>query len=86
MKRLLLLIFLTALLFNSYLQKSPVYYFGQTPPDKIPEIFAPQFICLEDRFESRGAFSTDGKSFYFTVVNNSFTNQKIFYTEFRNGS
>lgn len=60
-------------------------YFGQIPPDKTPKIFAPQFICLDNRFESRGAFSQDGKAFYFTVVNSNFTSQKIFFTEYKSG-
>ena len=86
MKRISLFIWLFALLSNSCLQKSPLNYFGQTPPDITPKVFAPQFICLDNRFESRGAFSPDGKSFYFTVVNNDFTSQRIFYTEFKKGS
>jgi Tol biopolymer transport system component len=60
-------------------------YFGQTTPDKTPKVFAPGIICLDNRFESRGAFSPDGKSFYFTVVNSNFTSQKIFYSEFKKG-
>jgi Tol biopolymer transport system component len=84
MKRLSQIILLLALMTSCY-QKSPIDYFGQTPPDKTPKIFAPQIISLDNRFESRGAFSPDGNSFYFTVVNNNFTSQKIFYSEFRKG-
>lgn len=58
-------------------------YFGQTPPDTLPKIFAPGFISLENRFEARGAFSPDGKSFYFTITNEDFTSQQIFYSEYR---
>jgi Tol biopolymer transport system component len=65
--------------------KHVIDYFGQIPPDKTPKIFAPQVICLDDRFESRGTFSSDGKEFYFTVVNSNFTSQKIFFTEYKNG-
>lgn len=85
MKRLFQIFCLLALISYSCLQKSPVDYFGQTPPGKTPKIFAPEIICLENRFESRGAFSSDGKCFYFTVVNNNFTSQKIFCSEFRKG-
>ena len=60
-------------------------YFGQTPPDITPKLFAPQVICLEDRFEAKGAFSPDGNSFYFTIANSDFTQQKIFFCEFING-
>lgn len=66
-------------------EKSPIEYFGQKPPGKTPKIFAPQFICLDKRFESRGAFSPDGKAFYFTIPNSNFTSQKIFFTEYSNG-
>jgi Tol biopolymer transport system component len=59
-------------------------YFGQTPPDTIPKIFAPGIICLEDRFEARGAFSPDGKMFFFTITNENFTSQKILFCEYLN--
>jgi hypothetical protein len=59
---------------------SNIDYFGQTPPGKTPIIFAPGIICLDNRFEARGAFSPDGKSFYFTVTNEDFTSQKIFFS------
>jgi hypothetical protein len=66
-------------------EKSSIDYFGQIPPDKTPKIFAPQIICLDNRFESKGTFSPDGKAFYFTITNSNFTSQKIFFTEFTNG-
>jgi len=62
-----------------------INYFGQTPPDKTPKIFAPKIICFEDRFEAKGAFSPDEKSYYFTISNSDFTQQKIFFCEFMNG-
>jgi hypothetical protein len=87
MKSPLVVILLLAFLYSSCtVQKPFIDYAGQTAPGMTPEIFAPQFICLDDRFESRGTFSRDGKSFYFTVVNSDFSSQKIFYTEFKNGS
>jgi len=49
--------------------KISIDYFGQTPPDTLPIIFAPGIICLDNRFEARGAFSPDGISFYFTITN-----------------
>lgn len=66
-------------------KQSSIDYFGQIPPDKTPKIFAPQIICFEDRFECKGAFSPDGKAFYFAVTNNDFTYQKILFTEYNNG-
>ncbi|MCJ7446311.1 MAG: hypothetical protein MUO72_01320 [Bacteroidales bacterium] len=59
-------------------------YFGQTPPDTIPLIFAPGIICLDNRFEARGAFSPDGRLFYFTITNGDFTFQKILFCEYLN--
>jgi Tol biopolymer transport system component len=59
-------------------------YFGQTLPDTIPSIFAPGIICVDNRFEARGAFSPDGRSFYFTTTNSDFTSQKILYCEYLN--
>jgi Tol biopolymer transport system component len=68
----------------SQTNKTSINYFGQTPPDTLPVIFAPGIICMDDRFEARGAFSHDGKSFYFTITNEDFTSQKIFFTEYLN--
>jgi Tol biopolymer transport system component len=76
---------LIAILSSFHSEKTSINYFGQIPPDTTPKIFAPQIICLDNRFESRGAFSQDGKAFYFTVVNSNFTSQKIFFTEYKSG-
>ena len=57
-------------------------YLGQTPPDTIPKIFAPGIICLDNRFEGCGAFSPDGRMFYFTVTNENFSSQKLLFTEY----
>lgn len=56
-------------------------YFGQTPPDMTPKIFAPGIICLDNRCEARGAFSPDGKVFCFTVTNENYSSQKILFCE-----
>lgn len=86
MKRYLLFGFLFITILGSCnFEKLSIDYFGQIPPDTTPKIFAPQFISLDDRFESRGAFSQDGKAFYFTITNDNFTAQKIFFSEFKNG-
>lgn len=82
------IITLTFLIFSnlvySQTDTSSLNYFGQTPPDTVPAIFAPGIICLDNRFEARGAFSPDGKSFYFTVTNEDFTSQKILFCEYLN--
>ncbi|MFA4853334.1 MAG: putative Ig domain-containing protein, partial [Bacteroidales bacterium] len=59
-------------------------YFGQTPPDTIPKIFAPGIICLDNRFEACGAFSPDGKMFYFNTTNENFSSQKLLFCEYVN--
>jgi len=41
-------------------------YFGQKPPGKFPEIFAPGIISTQKGFEFAGVFSPDGKEYYFT--------------------
>jgi len=60
-------------------------YFGQTPPEKTPQIFASGVISLKERFEAKGTFSPDGKSFYFTITNNDFSSHKILFCEYQNG-
>jgi len=40
-------------------------YLGQKPPGMKPEIFAPGIISLEEFIEFKGAFSSDGKEYYF---------------------
>jgi len=74
------------LLFGSMASTQPIpvdsLYLGQTPPDTIPEIFAPGIICLDNRFEGTGAFSPDGRMFYFTVTNGNFSSQKLFFSEY----
>lgn len=57
-------------------------YFGQTTPDSVPVIFAPGIICLDNRFEGCGAFSPDGRMFYFTATNANFTSQKLLFSEY----
>jgi hypothetical protein len=47
-------------------------YFGQKPPGKIPEIFAPGIISLprgEGEFAERPIFSPDGRECFFDVTN-----------------
>lgn len=77
---LILLFFMITVCTNaqSYMKE----YFGFTPPSMQPEIFAPGFISLKNRIEGRGTFSADGNQFYFTVSDEDFINQKIFYTKF----
>ncbi len=41
-------------------------YLGQTPPDSIPEIFAPGLVSVEGRYEYGLAVSPDGMEIFFT--------------------
>jgi Tol biopolymer transport system component len=82
------MIVLTIMIFSNFIYSQngniAIDYFGQTPPDTIPVIFAPGIICLENRFEARGAFSPDGKTFYFTITNEDFSFRKILFCEYSN--
>ena len=56
-------------------------YFGQTPPGNEPEVFAPDFISIDGRFEQNAAFTPDGKEFYFCITNNDWSDFDIYYTK-----
>ena len=56
-------------------------YFGQTPPGNVPEVFAPEFISIDGRFEQNAAFTPDGKEFYFSTTDNSWGSFRIYYTK-----
>jgi hypothetical protein len=61
-------------------------YVGQSPPGTIPEIFAPGKISLDNRLETYPTFSQDGMEMFFTVVNASWSQGKIFHTKEKNGT
>jgi hypothetical protein len=46
-------------------ETTEILYFGQKPPGKVPEIFAPGVISLETRSEAGPRFSEDGKQMFF---------------------
>jgi len=83
MRTLFILLFL---LFSGIIygqtEKIPIDYFAQEVPDTIPVVFAHGVICLDDRFEARGAFSPDGSQFCFTVTNEDFTSQKTLCSKY----
>lgn len=60
-------------------------YFGQNPPGSIPEVFAPGFISLDNRFEQNAAFTPDGKEFYFSTTTNNWDGFRIYFTKQVNG-
>lgn len=47
-------------------------YLGQTPPDTIPQEFAPLIIKQKDRVEFGSTFSKDGTEFFYSVQSNGF--------------
>jgi Tol biopolymer transport system component len=55
-------------------------YFGQTPPGTNPVIFAPGILSLPGRFESRTAFSPDGKECFFTVTDGGYNYMHLYST------
>ena len=59
-------------------------YFGQSPPGKIPEIFAPGFISTELRDHSDLLFLPGENEVYWSVVIDR-NNGGIMHTEFENG-
>jgi Tol biopolymer transport system component len=55
-------------------------YFGQKPPGKKPEIFAPGIISRTNRLVDHIAFSPDGNECYFSVWGANFSSAKIYWT------
>ena len=56
-------------------------YFGQKPPGKTPEIFAPGILSLSSRMEARITFSPDGNECFFTVPSDlTFSHVQIYTT------
>ncbi len=51
--------------------KIEINYFGQTPPEEAPLIFAKNIISQSDRWEGNANFSSGGKEFYFNVFQDS---------------
>ena len=60
-------------------------YLGQTPPSLEPQVFAPDIITLPNRSEWTGSFTPDGREFYFTISNPSWTVNAIMVTSLVEG-
>ena len=58
-------------------------YFGQEPPGKTPEVFAPGFISTDQK-QLNSVFTPDGKEFYFATREDG--NYTILFTRQDNGS
>lgn len=63
--RSLFLFFTGVILSNFLIAQTSGEYFGQEPPGKLPELFAPQIISTGGD-ELNAAFSPDGKEFFFS--------------------
>lgn len=53
---------------NTIGQNQQWKYMGQTPPDSIPKVFAPDFISTKNLEHSSPTFSPDGKEVYWSVI------------------
>lgn len=60
-------------------------YLGQEPPELIPEIFAPGIISLNEFHDFKGAFSPDGKEYYFCRHSLPEIIPTLYFTKIENG-
>src|SRR6185312_9823993 len=63
-------------------------YLGQKPPGDKPEVFAERLLMKKDTFPfDRGAFSADGKEFYYPSSNTWFNSNptKVRYFKYEHG-
>ncbi|MEM8894741.1 MAG: hypothetical protein AAGC88_09195 [Bacteroidota bacterium] len=73
MKKLRLLLLLTQFIFcgalnaQSTQEETPLIYLGQTPPDTVPQKFAPGILSLDDRYEFGITISEAGDEIYFGI-------------------
>lgn len=57
-------------------------YLGQTPPDKLAQLFAPEII--NHLAHSSPTFTPNGKQIYWSTVSENDETRKIFYVEYEN--
>ncbi|MEQ8712306.1 MAG: alpha/beta hydrolase-fold protein [Cyclobacteriaceae bacterium] len=69
----------------SELGKPSSDYFGETPPDLIPQLFEPEIVSPEGLFEG-GSFSPDGTEYYFSRKNGKYEERTFFVIRYENGS
>jgi len=60
-------------------------YLGQKPPGMTPEIFAPGIISLSNYHDFKGAFSADGKEYYFCRHSLPEIQPRLYFTKIENG-
>lgn len=61
------------------------FYLGQKPPGLIPEVFAPDVVSINGRFESTISFSPDLKELYFDAKYEDEASQ-IYFSKLVNGT
>jgi Tol biopolymer transport system component len=88
MKVLVCMIWIAMLTLTQAFSQTPVLpaevkgeYFGQKPPGKTPEIFAPGIISQTNRLVDHVAFSPDGNECFFTIWGPKFSSAKILWTK-----
>ena len=64
----------------------PGAYFGLKLPGETPELFAPGIINIPGRSVGHLAFSPDGTECYFSVFDGIWSNNRIFFTRYKNGA
>ena len=85
MKSMILLLITLSLYGTTHSQSAAMDYFGQKPPGESPVKFAPGIISKDDRYELMSAFSSDGKTFCFTVTNEHWSHFEIWGTRYDSG-
>ena len=89
-KTISFLILFFSIVSNTYAQSfwnSKDAYFGQTPPDDTPKVFAPGLLIKDSGIAlDRSAFLKDGKEFYYCTAQHWFnsTGAAIRYFKFEN--
>ncbi|QLG45347.1 putative Ig domain-containing protein [Costertonia aggregata] len=81
MVRKFILLFLFPILICCRSLAEPADYFGQTTPDSIPVIFAPDSISMKGRLEQGVSFSPDTQELAFGILNKNDFNGEIYYSK-----
>ncbi len=82
-KSIILFLLMGVVTWSSGAQSNAGSYFGQTPPGKKAQLFAPGIVSLPDRGEYNIAFSADGTECYIDGYSKKIFN--IYYTKQING-
>jgi hypothetical protein len=77
-------------IFNGYTQQDDFHaltgpYLAQTPSGMTPEIFAPGIVSSAEFIEFKGAFSPDGREYYFYRHALPKTTPTLYFTKVENG-